>query len=122
MKLMLNRLPPSLHPQRDKLERCLRAMHAALPFRQVYLFGSHARGEARPDSDVDLCLVTEGAASQARAVREYHRAMRPAHPGISFTLVPITPARLAERRAGGDPFYETVLDEGVPLVSEDERN
>jgi predicted nucleotidyltransferase len=22
----------------------------------VYLFGSHARGEAGPDSDVDLCL------------------------------------------------------------------
>ena len=25
----------------------------------VYLFGSHARGEARSDSDVDLCVVLD---------------------------------------------------------------
>jgi predicted nucleotidyltransferase len=36
-------------------------MNEVLPLQAVYLFGSHARGAARPDSDVDLCLVAEGA-------------------------------------------------------------
>ena len=36
-------------------------MDRVVPLKAVYLFGSHARGEARPDSDVDLCLVAEGA-------------------------------------------------------------
>lgn len=27
--------------------------------RAIYLFGSHARGDARPDSDYDLLIVTE---------------------------------------------------------------
>lgn len=29
----------------------------------VYLFGSHARGEAREDSDIDVAVVLEGATS-----------------------------------------------------------
>ena len=64
MKLLFENLPPSLQGQRETLARCLQAMHAALPLRQVILFGSHARGQARPDSDVDLCLVSDNAARQ----------------------------------------------------------
>ena len=67
MRLLLENLPPSLAPQRETLARCLNAMNGALPLRAVYLFGSHARGEARPDSDVDLCLVAEGAERQLAA-------------------------------------------------------
>jgi predicted nucleotidyltransferase len=39
-------------------------MNQAVPLTAVYLFGSHVRGEARPDSEVDLCLVANGAAEQ----------------------------------------------------------
>ena len=39
-------------------------MDRAMPLKAVYLFGSHARGEPSHDSDVDLCLVADGAAEQ----------------------------------------------------------
>ena len=105
MKLILENLPASLVAQRDTLARCLEAMDRALPLRVVYLFGSHARGEARPDSDVDLCLVAEGAERQYDTATTWLRAIWDVRPKPSFTLVPITPARLREKQAAGDFFF-----------------
>jgi uncharacterized protein len=118
VRMILENLPPSLASQRETLARCLEAMNGVMPLRAVYLFGSHARGDARPDSDVDLCLVAEGATRQLEAVRGFARAIRPIRPKPSFTLVPITPERLAEKRDMQDYFFETVLREGVPLATE----
>lgn len=119
MKLLLDNLPSSLASQREVLRRCLEAMDAALPLRQVILFGSHARGEARPDSDVDLCLVADGAERQLEAARRWRLAMRKVWPRPPFTLIPIAPKRLAEKQACDDHFFATVLQEGVPLASQD---
>jgi len=99
------------------LARCLEAMNQALPLRAVYLFGSHARGEARPDSDVDLCLVAEGATEQLKAAQRFRVAISDIRPKPAFTLVPIAPRRLEEKRIGGDYFYQTVLREGVLLAA-----
>jgi predicted nucleotidyltransferase len=116
---MLENLPPSLAPHRETLRRCLEAMHAALPLREVILFGSHARGEAGPDSDVDLCLVADGAERQLEAARRWRVAIRSIWPRPSFTLIPIAPGRLAEKRARDDHFFATILEEGVTLAAQD---
>ena len=118
MKLLLDNLPPSLAAQRETLAHCLEAMDRVLPLRAVYLFGSHARGDARPDSDVDLCLVAEGAERQLKAAQKFRHAIWDIRGKPSFTLVPIAPARLAEKREIGDYFFKTILDEGVPLATE----
>ena len=119
MKLLLENLPPSLAPQRETLARCLEAMDRALLLREVWLFGSHARGEARPDSDVDLCLVADGAERQRAAARQFRRAMRPLRGKPSFTLVPIAPSRLAEKKAIDDHVFGTVMGEGVLIATKD---
>jgi len=119
MKLLLENLPPSLIPQRETLARCLKAMNRALPLREVWLFGSHARGDARPDSDVDLCLVAEGAERQLKASAKFSDAIWDVWPRPAFTLIPIAPQRLAEKRANHDHFFATVLKEGRLLATED---
>ena len=118
MKLHLENLPPSLQSQRETLARCLEAMDRVMPLRAVYLFGSHARGEARPDSDVDLCLVADGAERQLQAAQKFSAAIVEVLPRPDFTLVPITPSRLDEKKRRDDHFFGTVLTEGVPLASE----
>ena len=75
MKLHLENLPASLVPQRETLRECLEAMDRALPIREVILFGSHARGEARADSDVDLCIVADDAAEQFKAAARFRKSM-----------------------------------------------
>jgi predicted nucleotidyltransferase len=119
VKLLLENLPPSLQAERDSLARCLEAMNRVTPLRAVYLFGSHARGEARPDSDVDLCLVADGAERQLSAARKFREALWDIRPKPAFTLLPIAPERLAEKKQCGDPFFATVLKEGLLLATED---
>jgi hypothetical protein len=119
VKLLLENLPPGLRSQREALARCLEAMDRVRPLRAVYLFGSYARGDARPDSDVDLCLVAEGAERQLEVAARFCDAIWDIHPRPAFTLIPITPERLAEKRACGDHFFATVLQEGVLLAAED---
>jgi uncharacterized protein len=118
VKLLLENLPAGLQCQRQTLARCLEAMDRVMPVRAVYLFGSHARGEARPDSDVDLCIVADGAARQMEAARQLRRAMRPVWPRPAFTLLPISPDRLAEKKANRDHFFQTLFMEGVLLATE----
>ena len=119
MRLRLENLPRSLHAHGSSLAQCLEAMHRAMPLSAVYLFGSHARGEARPDSDVDLCLVAAGAVRQLEASARFREAIWDIWPRPALTLVPLTPQRLAEKRACGDHFFQTVLKEGVLLAAED---
>jgi len=94
-------------------------MDRVRPLRAVCLFGSHARGDARPDSDVDLCLVAEGAERQLEVAAKFCDAIWDIRPKPAFTLIPITPQRLAAKRAGGDHFFATVLKEGVLLAAQD---
>ncbi len=118
MKLLLENLPPSLQDQRETLARCLEAMNRAMPLKAVYLFGSHARGEARPDSDVDLCIVADGAERQLQAAQKFSASFADVLPRPDFTLLPITPARLDEKKRCADHFFETVFTEGVPIAAE----
>ena len=118
VKLLLENLPPTLQSERETLAKCLEAMNRVMPLRAVYLFGSHARGDARADSDVDLCIVADGAERQLEAARQFREAMWDVWPRPSFSLVPICPTRLAEKEARRDHFFFTVLNEGVLLATE----
>lgn len=66
------------------------------------------RGDARPDSDVDLCLVAKGAERQLQAAQQFRHAMMDIRGKPSLTLIPISPRRLEEKKAVGDSGTEQI--------------
>jgi predicted nucleotidyltransferase len=61
---------------------------AASGAKRVILFGSHARGEATLESDVDLMLVLEDGTNLMQAGLAAYRALFP--PPCGFDILPIS--------------------------------
>ena len=117
MRIFLENIPASLQRETDVLKRCLEAFGSVMPIEAIYLFGSHARGEAGPDSDIDLCIVSIDAVRQLDAAVLLRRATRDIRPKPAFSLLPIDPIRLREKQAAGDFFFQTILREGIILAA-----
>jgi predicted nucleotidyltransferase len=79
---------------------------------RIYLFGSHARGEADPDSDVDLVVLKPSTLPFLERLRETAAACDPAWP---VDLLVYTPAEFAQMERDGNALVETVREEGVLL-------
>jgi uncharacterized protein len=62
---------------------------------RVIVFGSHARGEAGPDSDVDLLVVLPSVDDTREAAIRIRRAL--AHFPVSKDVIVTTPEEIARR-------------------------
>ncbi|MCS6950276.1 MAG: nucleotidyltransferase domain-containing protein [Armatimonadota bacterium] len=80
---------------------------------QVILFGSHARGEASADSDVDVLVIVPrlDAHVMERLIDLAWEASIEA--GLVLSVVPLDAQRLPLMQAS--PFFQAVQREGVPL-------
>ena len=76
---------------------------------KIILFGSYARRQPRPESDVDLLVIMDTALTETeQAVQilqniEYH---------FGLDLLVRTPENLARRLELGDPFLQEIIAEG----------
>jgi len=85
----------------------------------VWVYGSVARGEDTPESDLDVALVAggddaDGAVAQYRerlaALEEQQR--------MTISVVGLRPSDV-ERRSAGDPWWENVATDAVPILGPD---
>jgi len=85
---------------------------------KIILFGSYARGNPRPESDVDLLVVMDTPLKESKQSLEIHR-----HLNVMFglDLIVHTPKRLKERVDMGDWFLRDVLKEGKVLYESSSR-
>jgi predicted nucleotidyltransferase len=79
---------------------------------KVILFGSHARGTAGEDSDVDLLVVMPVRGRTVEKSVEIHLKV---HPHFATDILVRTPGSIRKRLRMGDWFLEDVLREGRVL-------
>ncbi|MBM3892413.1 MAG: nucleotidyltransferase domain-containing protein [Verrucomicrobia bacterium] len=60
----------------EKLREAVRRLVEAAHPRRIILFGSHARGDAREDSDVDLMLIEDDVKDQAAESVRLRRVLK----------------------------------------------
>ena len=76
---------------------------------KIILFGSYARGNPRPESDVDLLVVMD---TQLKEIQQAIQICQQIEYRFGLDLIVHTPKYLAERMKMGDWFLRDVLKEG----------
>lgn len=83
---------------------------------KVVLFGSHARGEATPDSDVDLLVIMRHEGRSCEQSVRIRLALRPPFPA---DILVRSPEKVRERLEMGDDFLKALFEEGIVLYEAD---
>ena len=82
----------------------------------IYLFGSHARGEAGPDSDYDLCMIVKGS-SLPRYRREQQAFMALVGVGAAKDVLVLTQEEFDRKRTVVSSLPAAVEREGILLYA-----
>jgi predicted nucleotidyltransferase len=95
----------------EAIKKGLEALHLDI---EVWLYGSEARGDARPDSDIDLLILVD---QPTVTDRDEDRIFEPLYQIELQTGVLINPIIMPKQEWGRrvSPFYLNVENEGVRL-------
>ena len=117
--LVRDLLLPLLQKERKIFPRVLLRVGALLAgrCRRALIFGSVARGEERPDSDLDLLLIAGGPRERAATRRggdEVHAALLREW-GLRVNPIVLTLRAVEVRRQHQDPLVTIILREGIEI-------
>jgi len=79
---------------------------------RIVLFGSHANGNPRPDSDVDLLVILP---FEGKSFRKSLEILNRVNPRFPVDLLARRPDDTARRYREGDPLIREALDHGQVL-------
>ena len=97
----------------ERIEEMVRRIVSQFNAEKVILFGSHARGEAGPDSDVDLLVVMQPRGSKRERVVEAYGLL--AGIGVPKDVVIVTPEEFDLYRDAPGTVIRTARREGKIL-------
>lgn len=96
----------------DTVRQYLTSVPKELGLNKAYLFGSHAKGSAHPDSDIDVALVLSNMSDFFSAQALLFKLRR----NIDLRIEP-HPFRREEFNAT-DPFAHEIMRTGIEVIAE----
>lgn len=95
------------------MDEIVRRIVATMHPRKIVLFGSRARGEARPSSDIDLLVIADSDEPRYRRSRALYGALR--HIMVPMDILVYTPNEVEEWSQVRQAFVTSVVREGKVL-------
>ncbi len=96
------------------LAEIARRLRAAAPeLLELLLFGSYARGEATPSSDVDLVLIVDEACDRGATLKRARRALLGL--GVGFDLVMMTRSQWVATASSAGSIWRKAAGEAVRI-------
>jgi len=108
---------PVLAPAIDKLPEAIALLVQGFHPLRIAVFGSHARGEAGPDSDLDLLVVVPHLGDKRETAMGMTKALRGLHAAID--IVPTDPDEIARRGETPGDVLRSALREGTVVYERD---
>jgi predicted nucleotidyltransferase len=100
---------------RAELVRQISSCLKSSPIERAFLFGSFARGEERPDSDVDLYVEVKGEAERPRVAAALGRAKTRIWTRFGNPVSAIVYTKAQSRRPANPALMATIYREGIQV-------
>jgi uncharacterized protein len=97
------------------LDQIVQRIRSVANPQKIVLFGSRARNEHRPDSDIDLLVIEESALPRHRRAVPLCAVLADMPIDVDTEVIVYTPAEVEEWRNAGAAFVTTALREGRVL-------
>ena len=104
-----------MQPDPRVVDRMIQMVVASVRPLQIILFGSAARGEMGPDSDLDVLVVMPNGTHRRKTAQRLYRQIRGL--GVPFDIVVATSEDLEVHRSNPGLIYQTILREGTEVYA-----
>jgi predicted nucleotidyltransferase len=99
-----------MQPVSDTIDEMVRRIVAEAQPRRIVLFGSAARGDLRPDSDIDLLVIVPDGVHRRHTAQQLYRVLRGI--GVPYDIVVATEGDLDRHGDVPGYVYRRALAEG----------
>ena len=108
---------PVLAPAIDKLPEAIERLVRGFDPLRIIVFGSHARGNAQPDSDLDLLVVVPHLGDKREMTVAMIKALRGLRAAVD--VVPTDPEEISRRGETPGDVLRSALREGKAVYERD---
>jgi uncharacterized protein len=110
------RLPP-VPDAANRLDGCVRALVEDLGVEEIWVYGSVARGEAGPHSDVDLLVVASGSQDPKSLRHRAARLLAPLQGALPIGLNVVSAEAWLELQHDAATLFPEIREKGVRLYA-----